>query len=89
MMDLTWPKRIDSSHVWVTLRNGRQKMESPDIFGQRHKRPKMFRTGLYARVSTNDQQTIAMQSPAMRDYAARRGWTARRRGIDVIDSVGP
>src|SRR5687768_12845680 len=24
MMDLTWPKRIDSSHVWVTLRNGRQ-----------------------------------------------------------------
>lgn len=35
----------------------------------------MFRVGLYARVSTNDQQTLAMQSRAMREYAARRGWT--------------
>jgi DNA invertase Pin-like site-specific DNA recombinase len=35
----------------------------------------MFRAGLYARVSTNDQQTLAMQSRAMREYAARRGWT--------------
>jgi DNA invertase Pin-like site-specific DNA recombinase len=35
----------------------------------------MFRVGLYARVSTNDQQTLAMQNRAMRDYAARRGWT--------------
>ena len=34
----------------------------------------MFRAGLYARVSTNDQQTLAMQSRAMREYAARRGW---------------
>ena len=31
--------------------------------------------GLYARVSTNDQQTLPMQSHAMREYAARRGWT--------------
>ena len=35
----------------------------------------MFRAGLYARVSTNDQQTLAMQSRAMREYVARRGWT--------------
>jgi DNA invertase Pin-like site-specific DNA recombinase len=35
----------------------------------------MFRAGLYARVSTNDQQTLAMQNRAMRDYATRRGWT--------------
>jgi DNA invertase Pin-like site-specific DNA recombinase len=34
----------------------------------------MFRVGLYARVSTNDQQTLAMQNRAMRGYAARRGW---------------
>jgi len=34
----------------------------------------MFRVGLYARVSTNDQQTLAMQNRAMREYAARRGW---------------
>ena len=30
---------------------------------------------LYARVSTHDQQTLAMQSRTMREYAARRGWT--------------
>ena len=35
----------------------------------------MFRAGLYARVSTNDQQTLPMQSRSMREYAARRGWT--------------
>jgi len=35
----------------------------------------MFRAGLYARVSTNEQQTLAMQNRAMREYAARRGWT--------------
>src|SRR5258708_16530527 len=35
----------------------------------------MFRVGLYARVSTNDQQTIPLQIRALRDYAARRGWT--------------
>src|SRR5262245_20065599 len=35
----------------------------------------MFRAGLYARVSTNDQQTLTMQHRAMREYATRRGWT--------------
>ncbi len=35
----------------------------------------MFRAGLYTRVSTNDQQTLAMQNRALREYAARRGWT--------------
>jgi DNA invertase Pin-like site-specific DNA recombinase len=35
----------------------------------------MVRAGLYARVSTQDQQTLPMQNRAMRDYAARRGWT--------------
>jgi putative DNA-invertase from lambdoid prophage Rac len=49
--------------------------QSHNVFGQRHKRPKMFRAGLYARVSTSDQQTLAMQSRAMREYATRRGWT--------------
>jgi DNA invertase Pin-like site-specific DNA recombinase len=33
----------------------------------------MFRAGPFARVSTNDQQTLAMQNRAMREYAARRG----------------
>src|SRR2546427_436889 len=35
----------------------------------------MLRAGLYARVSTNGQQTLAMQNRAMREYAIRRGWT--------------
>jgi len=34
----------------------------------------MLRVGLYARVSTDDQQTLPMQNQAMREYAARRGW---------------
>jgi putative DNA-invertase from lambdoid prophage Rac len=51
-----------------------QKAKSGHVFGQLRKRPKMLRAGLYARVSTNDQQTLAMQSRAMREYAARRGW---------------
>jgi hypothetical protein len=35
----------------------------------------MFRVGLYALVSTNDHQTLPMQSRALREYAVRRGWT--------------
>ncbi len=34
----------------------------------------MFRAGLYARVSTHDQQTLPLQMRAMRQYAVRRGW---------------
>lgn len=33
-----------------------------------------LRVGLYARVSTHDQQTLPMQLGAMREFAARRGW---------------
>jgi putative DNA-invertase from lambdoid prophage Rac len=35
---------------------------------------KMMRVGLYARVSTHDQQTLPMQLSAMREYVERRGW---------------
>jgi DNA invertase Pin-like site-specific DNA recombinase len=51
------------------------KSKSDNVFGQARKSAKMFRAGLYARVSTNDQQTLSMQSRAMREYAARRGWS--------------
>ena len=34
-----------------------------------------MRVGLYARVSTYDQQTLPMQAEAMVQYAATRGWT--------------
>jgi putative DNA-invertase from lambdoid prophage Rac len=33
-----------------------------------------MRAGLYARVSTHDQQTLPMQLVAMRDYVTKRGW---------------
>jgi DNA invertase Pin-like site-specific DNA recombinase len=49
--------------------------KSDHVFGQARKKAKMLRAGLYARVSTNDQQTLAMQNRAMREYAGRRGWS--------------
>ena len=51
----------------------------------------MFRAGLYARVSTNDQQTLSMQSRAMREYAARRGWiiAVNVREVGSDDGVAP
>jgi putative DNA-invertase from lambdoid prophage Rac len=49
------------------------------VFGQRGK---SHRVGLYARVSTHDQQTLPMQLSAMRSYARKRGWTV---AIEVKD----
>ena len=49
--------------------------KSNRVFGQRQEPQQMFRVGLYARVSTHDQKTLSLQMRAMRDYAARRGWT--------------
>jgi putative DNA-invertase from lambdoid prophage Rac len=58
----------------VAARRASQKAKSINVFGQSRKRPKMLRAGLYARVSTNDQQTLPLQNRAMREYAARRCW---------------
>jgi putative DNA-invertase from lambdoid prophage Rac len=51
-----------------------EKAKSLRVFGQARKPAKMFRAGLYARVSTNDQQTLPMQIRALREYVAQRGW---------------
>jgi putative DNA-invertase from lambdoid prophage Rac len=51
------------------------KAKTKQVFGHARKPAKMLRAGLYARVSTLDQQTLPMQMRAMRDYAANRGWT--------------
>jgi DNA invertase Pin-like site-specific DNA recombinase len=48
--------------------------KSKRVFGQSRKPGKMLRAGLYARVSTLDQQTLPMQIRALREYAAKRGW---------------
>jgi DNA invertase Pin-like site-specific DNA recombinase len=46
------------------------------VFGHPSKQAQTkLRVGLYARVSTNDQQTIPLQIRALREYAGRRGWT--------------
>jgi len=63
------------------------KAKSDNVFGQARKPSKMFRAGLYARVSSNDQQTLALQSRAMREYAARRGWTIAV-NVREVDSGG-
>jgi putative DNA-invertase from lambdoid prophage Rac len=50
--------------------------QSRRVFGHPGKRANTaLRAGLYARVSTHDQQTLPMQNRVMREYAARRGWT--------------
>ena len=36
--------------------------------------PAAIRVGLYARVSTHDQQTLPLQIETMRTYVAQRGW---------------
>ena len=67
------------------MRKGQQKprISSParkGVFGQGQKAP---RAGLYARVSTHDQQTLPMQLAAMRDYARKRKWTVTVEVKDV------
>jgi DNA invertase Pin-like site-specific DNA recombinase len=62
-------------HSEMPRKRALEKTKSGNVFGQARRQPKMFRVGLYARVSTTDQQTLAMQNRAMREYAARRGWT--------------
>jgi len=51
------------------------KAKTKQVFGHARKSTKMLRAGLYARVSTLDQQTLPMQMRAMRDYATSRDWT--------------
>jgi putative DNA-invertase from lambdoid prophage Rac len=49
--------------------------ESGRVFGHPCGRGRSeLRVGLYARVSTQDQQTIPLQTRAMREYATRRDW---------------
>src|SRR5215831_3292546 len=59
----------------MAARRASKTAKSQRAFGQRQEAAKMFRVGLYARVSTHDQQTLSLQLRAMREYALRRGWT--------------
>jgi putative DNA-invertase from lambdoid prophage Rac len=61
-------------HTKMAAKQASENAQSSRVFGQARKPAKMFRAGLYARVSTNDQQTIPLQIRALREYATRRGW---------------
>ena len=57
------------------VKRASREQESRRVFGHPGKSSKTaLRAGLYARVSTQDQQTLPMQYRALREYAARRGW---------------
>ena len=58
----------------MPVKQGSVIRKSGRVFGQGHQAAKTVRAGLYARVSTQDQQTLPMQNRAMREYVARRGW---------------
>ncbi len=63
-------------HPDMPVKRASAKSKSRRVFGHPGKASKtVLRAGLYARVSTNDQQTLPMQLRALREYAARRGWT--------------
>jgi hypothetical protein len=56
----------------VAVRRASDESKTEKVFGQQREQPKMLRAGLYARVSTHDQQTLPAQNRAMREYANRR-----------------
>ena len=45
---------------------------------------RIVKVGLYARVSTQDQQTLPLQLRALRTYVKQRGWTI----VQQIQDVG-
>ena len=68
-------------HIEMAVKRASEKTKSGQVFSQSRKTAKMFRVGLYARVSTQDQQTLPLQMRAMREYAAMRGWTIDRKSV--------
>jgi len=67
----------------MPVKRGSPNAKSKDVFGQPRRKSKMLRAGLYARVSTHDQQTLAMQMRALREYVVRRGWTVALQIRDI------
>jgi hypothetical protein len=59
-------------HSEMPAKQTSEKTKTERVFGHAQKPAKMFRVGLYARVSTFDQHTIPLQVRALREYAARR-----------------
>src|SRR5437867_2620250 len=73
-------------HSEMAEKRASRKPKSPRVFGHSPRRAQTpLRAGLYARVSTQDQQTIPLQTRAMREYATRRGW----RTVLQVKEIGP
>src|SRR3954453_10078838 len=64
-----------------TQKPGIAKARRRGVFGQGDAGPCV---GLYARVSTHDQQTLPMQLSAMREHAERRGWAV----VMTVEDIG-
>ena len=65
-------------------KQGSATAKSRRVFGHPGKRTRTaLRAGVYARVSTTDQQTLPMQLRALGDYAARRGWSITMQAKEV------
>jgi DNA invertase Pin-like site-specific DNA recombinase len=62
----------------MPTKQGFPRTKSDKVFGH------PLRVGLYARVSTHDQQTLPLQIRTMREYAAKRNWTI----VTQIKEVG-
>jgi DNA invertase Pin-like site-specific DNA recombinase len=58
----------------MPIKRAFQKAKFANVFSHSRRPAKMLRAAVYARVSTNDPKTLAMQNRVMREYAARRGW---------------
>jgi len=57
------------------------KPDSRKVFGH------PLRVGLYARVSTLDQQTLPLQIRTLREYAAKRGWSVAAQVKEVASGA--
>ena len=71
------PGRVVAEHGQE--KRGAMKGQFGGVFGQ----GVPVRVGLYARVSTHDQQTLPLQLAAMTEYVARRGWSIALQVEDV------
>ena len=67
-----------------------QKAESDNVFGHRRKQPKMFRAGLYARVSTNKQEreeTVASQVDLLQQAAETYDYAVLPGNVFIDDGI--
>ena len=67
-----------------TQKQGFAKRRRGEVFGQGDSGS---RVGLYARVSTYDQQTLPLQLSAMHEHAENRGWSIVMKVEDIGSGV--